>query len=167
MNNTEVDAILDDCARELDNIKALLVGLGDAANPTPYVKKYAVIRATGSIEVSFKQLIADKVDEGSHSQIKNFIRRKIRDSSANPSLGVIESLLVEFDQRWKDKFDELLALADKPVLKGSLTELVRARNAFAHGGAPETGIETTIECFGNARKVLTILDEVLNIAYDE
>ncbi|MYM64197.1 HEPN domain-containing protein [Pseudomaricurvus sp. HS19] len=167
MNNNEVSQILCDCADELENIRALLVGLGDGANPTPYVKKYAVIRATGAIEVGFKQIIADKVDEGCNVQVKNFIKKKVRESSFNPKFGLIENLLTEFDQRWKEKFDELLALEDRPALKGALTELVNARNEFAHGGNPNVGIEKTISCFENGRKVLKILDEVVNYNFDE
>lgn len=167
MNNSEVSQILQDCAEELDNIHALLVGLGDAANPTPYVKKYAVIKATGAIETGFKQIIADKVDDGCNVQVKNFIKKKVRESSFNPKLGLIENILIEFDQRWNEKFDELLSLEDKPTLKGALTELVNARNEFAHGGSPDVDIEKTISCFENGRKVLEILDEVVNHDYEE
>jgi hypothetical protein len=167
MTNNEVSQILSDCSSELESIKALLVGLGDGANPTPYVKKYAVIRATGAIEVGFKQIIADKVDDGCNLQVKNFIKKKVRDSSFNPKFGMIENLLIEFDQRWKDKFDELLSLEDKPALKGALTELVNARNEFAHGGNPDVDIEKTIACFDNGKKVLKILDEVVNYNFDE
>ncbi|WP_431777282.1 HEPN domain-containing protein [Ottowia caeni] len=135
MNNKDVKKILDDCRAELDGIYALLTGLGDGANPTPYIKKYAVIRATGSIETAFKQSIADKIDKDSHAQVKKFIKRKVRDSSCNPKLGMIENMLSEFDDRWRARFDEQMALDDKPRLKGALTALVDARNEFAHGGA--------------------------------
>jgi hypothetical protein len=167
MTNNEVSQILSDCSRELESIRALLVGLGDGANPTPYVKKYAVIRATGAIEVGFKQIIADKVDDGCNIQVKSFIKKKVRESSFNPKFGMIENLLIEFDQRWKDKFDELLSLEDKPALKGALTELVNARNEFAHGGNPDVDIDKTITCFENGKKVLKILDEVVNYNFDE
>lgn len=167
MTNNDVSQILSDCSRELESIRALLVGLGNGANPTPYVKKYAVIRATGAIEVGFKQIIADKVDDGCNLQVKNFIKKKVRDSSFNPKFGMIENLLTEFDQRWKDKFDELLSLEDKPALKGALTELVNARNEFAHGGNPDVDIEKTIAFFENGKKVLKILDEVVNYNFDE
>lgn len=166
MNNFGVNGVLDDCEVELASIKSLLVGLGEAANPSPYVKKYAVIRATGSIEIAFKQIIADKVDEDSHIQVKNFIKRKIRDSSCNPKLPMIESMLSEFDSRWKEKFDELLSLEDKPKLKGALTELVNARNEFAHGGNPNLNIDKTIEYFKSARRVLEILDSVVNYEFE-
>jgi len=166
MNNRNVDQILQNCKSELNVIKSLLSGLGDAALPTSYVKKYAVIRATGAIETSFKTIIADKVDRGSHIQVKNFIKRKVRASSCNPSLGMIESMICEFDSRWKDKFDELLALEDRPTLKGALTELVKARNDFAHGGDPSIDIDKTINCFERGVVVLKILDEVVNYNFE-
>lgn len=167
MDNIEVNEILTSCSEELGNISALLIGIGDEARPAPYVKKYAVIRATGAIETGFKKIIADKVDENSHVQVKNFIKRKIRDSSSNPKLGIIENMLVEFDDRWRAKFDELLALEDKPQLKGSLTELVNARNEFAHGGNPDVNIEDTINYFNDGVKVLEILDSVVNHNFEE
>jgi hypothetical protein len=167
MINDEVNTILGACKEELDNISALLTGLGASARPTPYIKKYAVIRATGAIEIGFKKIIADKVVENSQVQIQNFIDKKIRNSSSNPKLGVIESMLQEFDSRWLSKFDELLAFEDKPQLKGSLTKLVDARNDFAHGGNPDMCIDETITCFADGVKVLVILDSVVNHNYDE
>jgi hypothetical protein len=166
MNNKNAKKILDDCRTELNGISALLTGLGDGANPTPYIKKYAVIRATGSIETAFKQAIADKIDKDSHVQVKNFIKRKVRDSSCNPKLGIIENMLSEFDDRWRARFDEQLALDDKPRLKGALTALVDARNEFAHGGSPNLPIETTLIYFNDAVRVIEILDAVVHHDYD-
>ncbi len=103
----------------------------------------------------------------SEQLFRNFIKRKIRDSSVNPKLSSIESMLLEFDQRWNEKFNELLSLEDKPTLKGSLTELVNARNEFAHGGDPNTDINKTIKCFNDGRKILTILDTAVNFPYEE
>ncbi|MDD2580876.1 MAG: HEPN domain-containing protein [Desulfuromonadaceae bacterium] len=162
MTNTAVRKLLDDCLAELESISALLIGIGDGAKPTPYIKKYAVIRASGSIETAFKQIIADKIDQDSHIQVKNFIKRKIRDSSCNPNLGMIENMLSEFDDRWRAKFDELMALDDKPRLRGALTSLVKARNDFAHGGNPDMGIEDTIIFFKDGFRVLEILDSVVH-----
>lgn len=166
MNNNEVRTLLQECREELIAITALLTGLGDAAKPSPYIKKYAVIRATGIIEIGFKQIIADRVDEGSHDQLKNFISKKIRKSSTNPRLEAIQNIVSEFDEDWRKRFDEKIALADQPTLKGALTELVKARNTFAHGGAEELPIEKTVECFESACKVLHILDETLHEAVD-
>lgn len=166
MNNMEVKKILDDCLTELDGIAALLTGLGDGAKPTPYIKKYAVIRATGSIESAFKQTIADKIDKDSHIQVKNFIKRKVRDSSCNPKLGMIENMLTEFDERWRARFDEQMALDDKPRLKGALTVLVDARNDFAHGGDPDLAIDSTLKHFKDGVRVIEILDAVVHHDYE-
>lgn len=166
MNSEVVKAILDDCLAELESISALIIGIGDAAKPTPYIKKYAVIRATGSIETAFKQIIADKVDKNSHVQVKNYIRRKVRDSSCNPKLGMIENMLSEFDDRWRSRFDEQLALDDKPRLKGALTALVDARNEFAHGGHPDMEIGTTLSHFKDGMRVIEILDAVVHHDYE-
>ena len=76
-------------------------------------------------------------------------------------------MLAEFDDRWRLKFNELLALEDKPQLKGSLTELVNARNEFAHGGNPDVKIEDTINYFSDGVKILEILDSVVNYNFDE
>lgn len=166
MNNRDVKRTLDDCLAELDVISALLTGLGDGANPTPYIKKYAVIRATGSIETAFKQAIADKIDTDSHIQVQNFIKRKVRDSSCNPKLSMIENMLSEFDDRWRARFDEQMALDDKPRLKGALTTLVEARNKFAHGGNPNIPIDITLQHFKDGVRVIEILDAVIHHDYD-
>jgi hypothetical protein len=166
MNNNDVKIILEDCLTELLGISALITGLGDAAKPTPYIKKYAVIRATGSIETAFKQAIADKIDRDSHVQVKNFIRRKVRDSSCNPKLGMIENMLSEFDDRWRARFDEQMALDDKPRLKSALTALVDARNEFAHGGNPNLQIDVTLQHFKDGIRVIEILDAVVHHDYD-
>lgn len=166
MNNRGVRILLDECLNELNRMQSLIVGLQGGAVPD-YIQRYAVIRATGSIETGFKTIIADKVDEGSHVQVKNFIKKKIRDSSCNPKLGMIENMLAEFDARWNAKFDELLAFEDKPGLKGALTELVNARNDFAHGGNANLRISEIIEYFSSGVKVLSILDTVVNLEFED
>jgi hypothetical protein len=166
MINRAAEKILSDCLAELNNIQSLLVGMGDDARPTPYLKKYAVIRATGSIETSFKQIIADKVDRDSHSQVKNFIRTKVRESSCNPKLSIIENMLSDFDDRWRARFEEQMALDDKPKLKKALSDLVTARNAFAHGGNPNMAIDTTIFNFNNGIRVIEILDAVVHFDFE-
>jgi hypothetical protein len=166
MQNREVESMLAACAEELEGIRNLLAGLGEAANPTPYLKRYAVIRASGSIEAGFKQIIADKVDANCDVQVKNFIARKIRNSSYNPKLSAIEQILSEFDKRWRAKFDEQIGLGDKPRFSGALTKLVNARNEFAHGGAPDMDIAHTIENYNGGCDVLRILDSVVHFNYD-
>ncbi len=167
MNNREVSAQLETCKQELQVIRQLLIGMGDGANPTPYMRRYAVIRASGAIEVGFKKIIADKVDTGCASQVRSFIKKKIRDSSLNPKMGQIENVLSEFDMRWRKKFEEQVSLGDKPKLVTALTKLVGARNEFAHGGSPNIDICDTISYFEGGCEVLRILDYVVHHQFEE
>lgn len=166
MNNVDAHQILEVCRAELDIVKATLVGLGSAA-VAPYLKKYCVIRASGSIEASFKKIIADKVDNDGHEQVKNFIRLKVRETSRNPHLDTIEASLGEFDPRWKRRFGELTGLADKPRLRKALSDLVKARNRFAHGGDTDMSIEEIIEHFSDGVKVIEFLDQTVNHQFEE
>ena len=167
MNNTESMKILRDCCDELNDIRKLVSELDDSNKAVGYINKYAIIRATGSIEFSFKKIIADKVEHGCHDQIKNFIKRKIRESAHNPRLGTIESVLTDFDPKWQKKFNEKIALENKIALDESLTKLVTERNSFAHGRDANIGIDEIIENYLNGQKVIAILDETVHFLYDE
>ena len=162
MNNQIVMKMLTECNVELNHIRDLINVLGEHALSTPYVKKYAVIRASGSIGIGFKTIIADRVDKDSHQQLKNFVARKIRKSSANPKLEKIEELLNEFDENWQKQFKESIALSDKPTLKNALTKLVDTRNSFAHGGSAGLEINDTIIFFNHGCEVLRLLDESIH-----
>lgn len=167
MNNMDAKQTLNNCLEELQSIQGLMNGLGENSLPFHYLKEYSVIRASGSIESSFKTIIADKVDNGSHYQLKNFIKRKIRNSSSNPRYEVIVSMLSEFDIRWRNRFNEKLALADRPRLTTALKRLVDARNSFAHGGDPDLQIDETILCFKDGIQVMELLDDVVHDSYEE
>lgn len=101
MNNHDSMIILNDCYDELNKIREIISGFDSENKAVGYINKYAIIRATGSIEFAFKKIIADKVESGCHDQIKNFIKRKIRESAHNPKLGTIENVLTDFDPRWQ------------------------------------------------------------------
>lgn len=167
MNNAESMKILLDCCDELNEIKKLVSEFDDSNKVVSYINKYAIIRATGSIEFAFKKIIADKVEKGCHNQIKNFIKRKIRESAHNPRLGTIENVLTDFDLRWQKKFNEKISLENKVALDDSLTKLVTERNSFAHGRDADIGIEEIITNFQNGQKVIKILDETVHFPYDE
>ena len=166
MNNQAVHTSLSNCKCELENIRSLLLGLGEAANPVPYIKKYAVIRATGTLENGFKTIIADRVDQDSHQQLKNYVAKKIRRSSTNPKLESMENLLKEFDEQWRVRFKEKVALSDKIALVDALDNLVETRNSFAHGGSKELNIDDTIRFFQYGCDVLKLLDETVHEEVD-
>lgn len=162
MNNTDVEQQLNHCQTELTNIHSIITGLGLSSNIVPYLTKYSVIRACGSIESAFKTVIADYCEFRSKRQVKRFISKRIREGSANPSFDMICKFLGQFDDDWKSNFKIKLNLEpNKQALTDSLQSLVDARNDFAHGGSPGTSITDVITYFGNSRRIIEIMDEVV------
>lgn len=162
MNNTDVEQQLNACQTELINIQSIINGLGLTSNITPYLTKYSVIRACGSIESSFKTVIADYCEYRSKTQVKRFISKRIREGSANPSFDMICKFLNEFDSNWKVNFKtKLNAEPNTQNLKNSLQSLVDARNDFAHGGNPSASISDVLDYFSNSRRIIELMDDVI------
>lgn len=162
MNNMNVDLQLKQCRTELDDVYKTISGAGLMSPSAPYLTKYAVIRACGTIEVSFKSLVADFCSKTSNAQIKRFIHLKIRKGSANPSQKNIMDTLNLFDETWKTRFkSNLKADPDKQKLLASLQSLVDARNEFAHGGNPTLSITDVVRHFDHARRIVEHVDTVI------
>lgn len=162
MNNSAVERMLDDCAAELDHLAVLVAAHGPASTLVPYLTKYAIIRSCGTIEQSFKTIVADYCSYKSKAQIKQFLTVRVRDSSSNPSWDNLCKLLKEFDSNWLSNFKDQVDMdADKTQLKDSLKSLVNARNDFAHGGSPSSSIGDVKSYFDHARKIIHYMDAVV------
>jgi hypothetical protein len=162
MNNTSVESELDSCKSELDQINSLIGSLGLTSAITPFLSKYAVIRSCGSIETSFKSMIADNVSRRGKKQVKRFLQRRIREGSANPSFDNMCKFLFDFDEQWKNDFKAQINLdPNKSSLLTSLQSLVDARNDFAHGGNPAVTITDILRYFQDARLILEKLDQII------
>lgn len=162
MNNADVHQELVACEFELNDVQGIINTLGVTSSAVPYLTKYAVVRACGAIEVSFKAVIADYCSHRSKKQVKRFIDRRIREGSANPTIENMHRFLVDFDAGWKTAFKEALELEpNKAKLMTSLQSLVDARNDFAHGGNPTTSMVDVITYFGHAKRVIEIMDSVV------
>lgn len=162
MNNQDVLKEITSCETELIHIQQLINGIGLTSSIVPYLTKYAIIKSCGTIEYCFKTVIADYCSNRSKKQVKQFINRKIKLGSANPSLSNIKKLLKEFDDGWSNSFKSLLdSEPDKGTLILSLDSLVSTRNSFAHGGNPTASISDVITYFSNSKKIIEILDTVV------
>lgn len=159
MNNPDVDQLLEQCRAELTHVQESITALGPTSPVAPYLTKYAVIRACGVVEVSFKALIADFCSKTSTKQVKRYIALKITRSSANPSHNKIVEMLDQFDENWKTNYKSNIGTdPDKTHLLDSLQSLVDARNEFAHGGNPTLSINDVIKHFDHARRVIKHVD---------
>lgn len=162
MNNSAVQKMLDDCTFELSQLEALVVDVGPTSSIVPYLTKYAIVRSCGTIEQSFKTIVADHCCKKSTAQVKEFLRVRVRESSSNPSWDNICTLLKQFDLTWSTGFKgKVAADVDSAQLKESLKSLVGARNDFAHGGNPSTTIGDVKDYFSHASRIIMYLDTVV------
>lgn len=161
MNNADVEKMLDDCEADLKAVKLIIDSLGYSSNIVPYLNRYAIIKAGGTVEVAFKSIIADHCSRRANKQVKFYLSRKIRNSSTNPSFVNICNLLGDLDKDWKKDFKNKLNAPSYSSLKTSIQSLIDARNDFAHGGSPSVTISDVISYFSDFREVLNILCSVI------
>ena len=126
---------------------------------TKYLIAYSVIKASGSIEVVFKQIIYDYVTREAGEKTATYIEKMILDSSCNPNTGNMSNLLQNISSEWKEQFDALVKESGK---KSKINSLVQLRNDFAHGDNITVSIDTVISYFDAAKDILNILDTVVN-----
>ncbi len=148
---------LDDCSRELQIIETHINN--DKFNSlNPFLISYAVVKACGSIEVVYKNLIVDIIAVGSTTEAKNYLEKNIRDSSSNPTTGNIQRLLQDLNSTWAQQFEAQIKGKDE---KGSLSSLVSLRNDFAHGRSVTASIGNVKQYFEDAKTVLTWLESIV------
>lgn len=134
MNNQTVDDLFQECLNEFDRIDRLIEVLTSTNPAVPFLTKYAIIKACGTIEQSFKTIIYDYACRDQSLHVKNFISSSFKESSLNPSLNNIHSSLTKFNEDWNEKFKEnLKAEPNIERIRSSLRSLNNARNQFAHG----------------------------------
>ncbi len=162
MNNKKVEQILNDCHSEINNIGKIIKRLGVFDNVIPYLTKYVLIKACGTIEQSYKTIIADCCEKDQSPQVRNYIQSKFRESSRNPSLTNIHNSLLEFDQNRNNEFKSRLRRRRNVVkLRTSLKSLNDARNDFAHGGNPLISFKSICDYYDDALIIVKILDSVV------
>ncbi len=162
MNNQNAKSLLDSCTNEINSIKQQINLLGATNNAIPFLVKYVIIRACGTIEQSVKTIIADYCEKGATLQIKNYISLTIRENSSNPNLYNINKMLTKFDKSWAKKLErDLKATKIKIKLEKSLQSLVDARNMFAHGGNPSITFKNVMDYYIDSESVIRIIDSII------
>jgi hypothetical protein len=162
MNNSDVLILLDDCQVDLEKVKGLINFIGHTSNIVPYLTKFALIRSCGTIKVAYKNILADFCGEKEKKQVKQFINKRVRESSNNPTYSNMCGFLKEFDHDWNVKFkSQINTHPNKDQILLSLESLVDARNDFAHGGNPSITLENIIEYFSFCRQAIEIFDSIV------
>lgn len=162
MNNKSVEQALIDCHDELERLETAMSLFGATSPIGIYLSRYAIIKACGTIEQALKTLVADSAENKQTQQIKNFLRKKVRESSMNPNEENIRRLLESFDDAWLTQYSsQVKSLPDKAKVMDSLKSLVNARNDFAHGGNPSASIVNVRVYFSDSRRIMEIIDGIV------
>jgi hypothetical protein len=163
IKNKSVAENVDGCIDEFQKIESIIRGIGVMSHPVPYLTRYSIIKACGTIEYGFKTIISDFSLDAQSEQLKNFVDKKFRNSSMNPSYENICGGLASFDDNWRVKFKEKVKLMpNKHKVLDSLESLNNARNSFAHGGSPTTSFENVQAYFEDSLKVLELIEETIS-----
>lgn len=163
ISNGSVSERIESCLDEFFKINSIIDGMGAMSHPVPYLTRYSIVRACGAIEFGFKTIISDVNSESQSSQVKNFIDKKFRNSSINPSYSNICSSLASFDSSWSQNFkSEMAGKEHKSRIMDSLDSLNQARNAFAHGGSPSTSFSNVEKYFEDSVVVLECIERAIN-----
>lgn len=146
--NEDEKRILDDCDLEIKNIKTWIDNNKFDSN-VKFLVAYAVVKASGSIEIVFKSMINTFLSQSCINETKVFLTKNIIDNSANPTPGNIEKHLEQFDSRRKARFSDLLKDSQD---KGNLKSLVSLRNDIAHGRTITSTINVVESYFESGKK---------------
>ncbi|MCC3217980.1 MULTISPECIES: HEPN domain-containing protein [Chryseobacterium] len=162
MNNPDVQLLVSECDNDFVRIEKIIEVLTNTNPAVPYLTKYAIIKACGTLEQAFKVMISDFSCVGQSNQVKNFVDISFRESSINPNLDNIHKSLKKFDEQWNQNFKNLLnADTDISRIKTSIKSLNNARNEFAHGGNPTAAFSDIKDYFDDAKKIILYLDQSL------
>ncbi len=162
MNNKSVHISLSECLTELRDLETLIdKDVFDSRNR--FLILYAIIRATGVLEVSYKKIIVDSFDSINNEKINNYLEMEISKSSKNPSYSNLISTLKKFDDDWCKKFKkEIGNMRNKDSILEAMENLNELRNSFAHGGKPTPSIRSVNLYFENCIEILKIYDKVIH-----
>ena len=155
--NGELLQMITDTKEELKSIRQWINAGNQFDSKTRYLISYSVIKASGTVEVIFKNIIYNYLIVGANEKAKGYFEKVIIDSSCNPSTGNMSNMLQNISSEWKRIFDQQVKESGE---KDKLNSLVQLRNDFAHGDSIAVSIDTVIKYFDSAVNILKILDEV-------
>lgn len=113
-----------------------------------WLGEMAVIWASGYLEAAFRDTLRQYVETRSDSRVQRALNLRL-ERFRNPRLGVILSLVGEFDTTWED---ELRSFADGAVGE-SVNSIVALRNRVAHGRSDRVSIGMVGRYFDDARRL--------------
>lgn len=150
---------LDDARQELESIREWINKDRNKFDiKTKYLVSYAVVKASGSIEVVFKKIVFDFLSQNVREETGQYLEKMILDSSCNPNTGNMSNMLQNISGLKRNIFDQQVKESEK---KDKLNSLVQLRNDFANGDNVNISINTVITYYDAGISILNILDNII------
>lgn len=147
---------IQDCQAELTNIKNFITS-NPLGSMVKYLVSYSVIKSCGTIEIVYKDIIYNHLIQNANSEAIAYFSKNIKDSSSNPKIDNICSLLKQININWNISFKNTANDIDKQ----SLNSLVELRNQLAHGNSITSSIDDVITYFTSGCNILQVLDSIV------
>lgn len=148
---------LRDCEVELNSIKQWIDSNRLDSN-VRFLTSYSVIKACGTVEYVFKQIVYDYLSSGANEEAKTYLNKSIIEASFNPSTGQMYRILEKINSDWRVGFENLIKGSSQ---MGQLNSLVKLRNSFAHGSAITASINDVKNYYNAGIWILEKLCEVM------
>lgn len=147
---------IQDCQSELTNIKNFITN-DPLGSMVKYLVSYSVIKSCGTIEIVYKDIIYNHLIKNANQETIAYFSRNIKDSSSNPKIDNICSLLKQINASWNTSFKNTATDIDKQ----SLNSLVELRNQLAYGNSITSSIDDVITYFTSGYNILQVLDSIV------
>lgn len=155
--NGDYRQTLRDCEVELNSIQQWIHSNRLDSN-VRFLTSYSVIKACGTVEYVFKQIVYDYMSSGANEEAKTYLNKSIIEASFNPSTGQMYRILEKINSDWRVGFENLIKGSSQ---MGQLNSLVKLRNSFAHGSAITASINDVKNYYNAGIWILEKLCEVM------
>ena len=155
--NGDYRQTLRDCEVELNSIQQWIHSNRLDSN-VRFLTSYSVIKACGTVEYVFKQIVYDYLSSGANEEAKTYLNKSIIEASFNPSTGQMYRILEKINSDWRVGFENLIKGSAQ---MGQLNSLVKLRNSFAHGSAITASINDVKNYYNAGIWILEKLCEVM------
>jgi hypothetical protein len=121
-----------------------------------YLAKYLVVYISGLYEECIECILNERISSLGSKELDKFAERKIEETFRNPDIPKLAGLLGLFDDKWKEKINNL------PMkTKEAFNFMSRNKNLIAHGSPCTITIGDVVTNFRQSKKVIRTVDIVV------
>lgn len=156
---SSLERILKDTLDELHNIKGWIDN-NKLDSKVRYLNAYSVIKASGTIEQVYKNIVFGKLSENANEHAKNYLTKQILDASFNPGTGIIQKMLQNINSNWWIKLDN--EFKTSKLCKQDLNSLIQLRNSIAHGNTINESIDNILRYYLSSKDIMECLYNIMH-----